>query len=307
VDLDSNSSWGGGNYHMASDFASNLVVDMNGNNVGCSTMEWNDRNPPYAVYLGPSATGGCAGHNTVIPAVSLPATDTLPFADTAATNLNATGISGSGYTYTASNRTLVIAASGSVILQPGDYNFCKVEIANGGALAAATGMNNRVRIWVDSAARTASGCSTSPAITNAGMFLAPVSGTANKTKLNAGNTTTGNNLEIYVYGTSPASPPPPAGATCPTDFRYYADSATDTPNLFVYAPNSRIDIRTTKSINGRFSGCEVFYFADAPPGNFTASTDDFVPFGRFGEVPGSWRECQINGYTGNVESAGCTG
>jgi hypothetical protein len=307
--VNADSQWSGGNFSFLSDTASNGSITF-GQNVNPS--------PSGTCYLGPGATATppCPISQPVpAPGIVAPSVDTLNFAGSKATNLNATIPAG----YTAANRTLAVPASTSITLAGGNYNFCSLSLADAGALRAAAGAI--VRVYIDSARRDvvqgagSSGCSgTTPAVPVDGNVNAGTQGSTVSTILDGGT----GRLEIYVYGTMAPTPagtaPPPAGGTltdgrssvCGNDFDW-RDASTPVNNVYIFAPNSNVQITSGAAINGAMVGCTSTFWAIGPSGKFTSPPFNQRPRGRFTTEAGTWRECKQRSFAGDPESAGCSG
>jgi hypothetical protein len=271
--IDSDPSWPGAapNFQITSDTGSNGPITY-GQNVNPPGF------PPYQCFLGPSGTApvGCTVNRAPAP-LSAPSVDTLPFAATAAANSN--GSIGVGATYTAATRTLVV--TGALVLTAGDYNLCSVTVNNGASIKSAAAA--KVRIFVDSNARAASGCTASQGTFNAG------STSAQDTLLDG---TTGS-LEMYVYGTSAPpvmAPPPPT--TCNNDFDYYHGTTVASTNVYIFAPNSNVRVWQNASMTGSMVGCTVYFRALSSSARFDAPPSGSRPTSNFGAEAGTWRQCQ---------------
>jgi hypothetical protein len=285
VAIASSSSWTGLNFNITSDTASNGAITF-GNNV-------NPPVSPYTCFIGPSGSAPAACPKTPVPTLTAPSVDTLPFAASAAVNSNTTIVANATYTDTvASPRTLVV--TGALQLTAGDYNFCNVTVNNGGSIKPTAG---RVRIFVDSNARSGSGC-----LASQGKF------NANQDSILDG--TAAGSLEINVYGTSVPSPPgtAPPPATCNNDFTYYngyAKPAGNGANVFIFAPNSNVRVDMNSYMNGAIVGCTVVFNALSGSAQFDSPPASGRPSGNFGPTRGTWRECKAVFVTD--PEAGCRG
>jgi hypothetical protein len=195
-----------------------------------------------------------------------------------------------------------VAGNTMLNLTPGDYKLCKVTLGTGATVNASGG---RVRILVDSPARSGSGCSGA----GAGTFTAGTadgSSNSNTAKLNPNGST---NLEIYLYGTSAPpvnSPPPPL--SCGDDMAWHngASSATTSGDVYIYAPNSNVVVQSNARINGALAGCTAMLWSESASASFQESASPSPPQAQGTQTnPSTWREC-APAYTGDVE-AGCNG
>jgi hypothetical protein len=281
VKVNSSPSWGGSNFGFSSDTGSNGAISFE-NNV----------EPPKAPYhceIGPagSAPGGCS----VIKrpqTITVASVDTLPFGSTQTTNANATIAAG----YTVATRSLTVKAGTKLELASGDYNLCFVTIEKGATLVATTGA--RVRIFVDSASRSGSGC----VVATGGKVNA-----GSGVQINSGATQ--GQLELYLYGTvappaSLASPPP---ATCNTDFTFINSAKVASANLYIYAPDSNVFIESEAKQEGAIVACKATYEAKTDKGQWYYPPSGIRPSSGGGPVTGTFRECTPT-YSGDPES-GC--
>jgi Tfp pilus assembly protein PilX len=278
--INSSESWSGANFKITSDTASNGPITF-GENVSAPGA-------PYHCEIGPSGSAPCGAQNLTVPTITVPSVDTLPFGTTQTTNSDSTITLAQGYT--AGTRSLSVPAGATLTLAAGDYNFCFVTLGTGATLSAAS--EARVKIYVDSPARTGSGC-TSPT----GGKLSVPSG-----QLNLGSTQ--GQLEFYLYGTATppanlASPPP---ATCNADFNFVDAASGPSSNLYVYAPDSTVSLESHAYQMGAIAACKLTYWAqsasarwDYPPGGTRPSNGITV-------ATGSFRECTPQ-YTGDPESS----
>jgi hypothetical protein len=180
---------------------------------------------------------------------------------------------------------LTVAAGATLTLAEGDYNFCFVTLNSGATLQAATGA--RVKIYVDSASRSGSGC----AQATGGKFAAGTIGGAASAKINP--SLTAGQVEVYEYGTvAPpsglASPPP---ATCNSDFTFVNGSSATSNNLYVYAPDSKVAIESNAYQFGAVVACEMSYWALSASARWDNPPTGISPSAGVGVVVGSYREC----------------
>ena len=275
--IDSSSSWSGANFQVTSDTASNGPITY-GQNV-------NAPGSPYHCYTGPSGAAPTGCPTVSVPTITTASVDTLPFATTQTTNQNIL----IGPDYTAANRALSIPAGQTLSLGAGDYNVCSIAMGNGATLSATTG---RVRVFVDSPARSGSGCA------SGGKVAAASTGA----HFNSAATT--NQLELYLYGTSAPAPfaqSPPS--TCGNDFTFNDPTTVASSNVFVYAPNSNVTITSNAYQKWAVVGCSVNYQALSPTAHFDYPPLSTPPTGAVSVVTATWRECTPS-FTGDPES-GC--
>jgi hypothetical protein len=151
-------------------------------------------------------------------------------------------------------------------------NLARISVPTGG----------RVRIFIDSPARTGSGCPGGSGVVN-----------ANNTKAIL-NPSPGGQLEIYVYGTSVPSPAgaPSPPATCGADFTYKNGlTGTAQSALYVYAPNSIVDITNDSPLAGAITGCEVKLWSLSSNSSYDYLGPPSAIVSRAAQIKGSWREC----------------
>jgi hypothetical protein len=284
--VDSSPNWSGGNFSVQSDLGTNGPLSF-GNNSSPPTGQ-------YHCYFAPTTTGSCSNKITVSSPFTLQSVDTLPFAGA---GLEGTLTAGQGYT--AATRTLSVGTSATLSLPGGDYKFCSVYVNNLAKIVATSG---RVRIFVDSPARTGSGCGAGSGTFQAGTQTGGGGGAAVQLNPGAGNP----NLEIYVYGTTPPTPPgtAPPPTTCGSDVLWHNGAAGASSNVYIYAPNSDVVVQSGAAITGAMAGCTASFWADNPSAAFSTPTTPAPPGGLPAVVPGAWRECTASATP--VESA-CNG
>lgn len=294
--IESNQSWSGPNFVIDSHVGSNGPITL-GQNV-------NAPSPPWKCYLGPSATGPGGCQTQLVPGgLTAVSVDSLPFEAASSSNQNAGLTPAQGYT--AAGRTLVLAANATLTLGtgssssvPANYSFCNITMGNGSKIVVPTG--GVVRIYLDSPARSGSGCAA-----GTGKFTTG----ADSAQLNPSSGTTAEQLEIYVYGTSAPAPPstPPPPATCGSDFTWTNGSPTNQrSSVFVYAPNSIVDITNNSPLEGAVVSCELKFWALSAASTYQY-TGPLNPIpGQLNSVRGSWRECTTRNYAADPMSA-CTG
>ena len=281
TEINSSPSWSGPNFNVTSDTGSNGPITY-GENVS-------PPGEPYHCEVGPKgkAPGECP---TVKRAqnITVPSVETLPFSATQTTNSDSTITPAQGYN--SLTRSLSVPAGATLTLGAGDYNFCFVNVGNGATLSAAAGA--RVKIYVDSPSRGGSGC-TSP---TGGKFNAESTGA----RLNLGASQ--GQLELYLYGTvaAVASPPP---ATCNADFKFNNTAPGPSSSLYIYAPDSKVSIKSGAYQLGAVVGCSVTYWAEKPGARWDWPPSGTRPSNGVGLVTGSFRECTPQ-YSGDPES-GC--
>jgi hypothetical protein len=284
TNINSSESWSGPNFQVTSDTGSNGPIKY-GENVSAP-------GEPYHCEIGPagSAPGSCSTVKRATP-ITVPSVDTLPFNTTQAENKDSTITPLQGYE--SIKRALIVPAGKALTLASGDYNFCYVNLGNGATLSAAVGA--RVRIFVDSLARAGSGCTTG----TVGKFNAESTGA----QINVGESQ--GQLELYLYGTATppaelASPPP---ATCNADFNFNNTAPTASANLYIYAPDSSVVLKSSAYQMGAVVACKLTYWAESAKARWDYPPSGIRPSGGFGAVKGSFRECYPT-YSGDPES-GC--
>jgi len=195
----------------------------------------------------------------------------VEFGSTATVNSNVVGWSGA-HTYTASQRSLRITGN-SFTFTGGDYNLCKLFI-EGGTIYIPAGA--KVRIFIDSASRTGSGC---PA-TNSGSLI----GNNNVTFQNPG---AAENLQIFVYGAGPV------------EFNNQL-----TLNGYLHAPNSPVVMKNNATITGGIAAQSVEAMGSL---DFFTSSTGGLPGGT--TVPvfyrTAWTECARSRATSTDPASGC--
>jgi Tfp pilus assembly protein PilX len=267
VNVDSSDTWGGSNFAVSADTGSNGQISF-GQNI-------NAPGSPYHCYLGPVATAtGCSTPVRLAQPITVPSVDTLPFG---AANQNS--YLGAIPGWNSTTRTLALPAGYALSLSAGDYNLCSLSMGNGSSLSAA--QNARVRIFIDSPARSGSGCS------SGGTF------TANSTTAKLNAATNVGSLEFYVYGTSVPTPPgtAPPPTTCGSDVNFTNGATVASSSVFIYAPNSKVVLESGAAMSGGVTGCEVTFIADNPSASYSHPPGNLVPTAPLASESGSWREC----------------
>jgi Tfp pilus assembly protein PilX len=284
TEINSSSSWSGGNFVITSDTASNGNITF-GENVSAP-------GEPYHCEYGPEGSAPCGSNNVKrTQPITVPSVETIPFSATQATNSN--GLIVPTADYSSATRSLTVPAGATLELAAGDYNFCYVNLGNGATLSApAATPAARVKIYVDSPNRAGSGC-TAP---NGGKFEAESSGS----RLNLGEGR--GQLEIYLYGTVAAAASPPPG-TCNTDFKFNntAGTAEKSSSLYIYAPDSSVSIKSASYEMGAVVACSLTYWAEKPSAHWDYPPSGVRPSNGIAAVTGSFRECTAK-YSGDPES-----
>jgi hypothetical protein len=279
--INSSESWSGANFQITSDTGSNGAITF-GNNVTAPGA-------PYHCEVGPSAPAPPCGGQTIKRAtpITVPSVETLPFGTTKTTNSDWTITKAEGYN--SETRSLSVAAGATVTLVAGDYNFCYVNLGNGATLSAATGA--RVKVFVDSPSREGSGC-TGP---SGGKFNAESSGA----RVNLG--ATAGQLEFYLWGTATAVASPPPEGKCNADFSFNNTAAGTSSNLYIYAPDSIVKLRSNAYQMGSVVACQTIYWAESASARWDYPPSGIRPSSGVGAVAGSFRECTPT-YSGDPES-----
>lgn len=281
--INSSESWSGSNFKITSDTGSNGAITF-GQNVSAPGA-------PYHCEVGPSAPEPPCGGQIVKRAtpITLPSVETLPFGTTKATNKDTTISAAQGYSE--ATRSLSVPAGTTLTLAAGEYNFCYVNVGNGATLSAAAGA--RVQIFVDSPSREGSGCS-GP---SGGKFNAESSGA----QLNL--TSTAGQLELYLYGTASAVASPPPEGKCSADFNFNNTASGPSSNLYIFAPDSIVTLKSNAYQMGAVAACQLTYWAESSSAQWDYPPSGTRPSGGVGPVTGSFRECTPQ-YSGDPES-GC--
>jgi hypothetical protein len=233
----------------------------------------------------------------------------LPWATTFGANLNATGMSNApgspgNWTYTAgtvngtwptgNTRTLTSSTPESwIVLQSGDYNFCKWDLSNN-TLVLLASPTTKVRIFLDSSFRSPAGCATFQTV--------PVklgNGATINSAWSGNPTPQPEQVEMYVYGQP--------GQTNPTSTVDVANASIINVNL--YAPNSLVKMGkgaspTSNSIwNGAVNaqkadiGNQFTYNWDPDSANINTGVNRFARTG--------WVECRSAPTTSSDPESGC--
>jgi hypothetical protein len=152
----------------------------------------------------------------------------------------------SGVSYDAGTRTLTMGSNSSLTLGGGTYNFCRLSMGNNALVTIAprpAGQPQGVRIFIDSPYRQGSGCSGA----GAGTFTMGQ-------KASFGSPPDGDvrNLQLYVYGWSPAESPTPSEV----EFNNSAFAGV------IYAPQSRLIFKNNSNITGAVAGQYVEFKND---------------------------------------------
>lgn len=179
-------------------------------------------------------------------------------------------------TYNPTTRELTLGNSSTLTLSGGTYNFCKLSATNNAQVSVAVGAT--VRIFIDSPDRAGSGCAPGTGTLSAvnSITFANASGIAE-------------NLQIYVYGTSPSNT---------IDFKN-----SMIMNGALYAPSSRVVFWNSASITG---GLAAKYLEFKNSVNFT--------WGNLGELRArtltlfhrtAWRECRVKRTDPADPESGC--
>jgi hypothetical protein len=218
----------------------------------------------------------------------VPSVEALPFASTKETNKDSTIKPEQGYA--SATRSLSVPESKTLTLANGDYNFCYVNLGEGATLSAAAG--TRVRIFVDSPSRASSGC-TSP---TGGKFNAESKGASMNLGASQGQ------LEIYMYGTASAVASPPPSGKCNADFNFNNTATAASSNLYIYAPDSIVSIKSAGYQLGAVVGCQTKYWAEASTARWDYPPSGTRPTNGIAVVTGSFRECTPK-YSGDPESS----
>lgn len=280
IHINSNESWSGSNFQITSDTASNEEITF-GQNV-------NAPNSPYHCEIGPKGTEPPCGSQNVRRStpITVPAVETFPFGPTMEKNKNSTISTG----YEPTSRSLKVGVGATLTLAEGDYNFCSVELLEGATLSAGPGA--RVKIYIDSPSRSGSNCKTG------GTFEAENKGA----KLNPGSGQ--GQLELYLYGTSPAveSPPPPNNSECHHDLNFNNKASGPSSNLYIYAPDSTVTLKSNAFQQGAVVGCELIYWAESSSARWDFPPVGTPPSNGVAAVSGSFRECTPQ-YSGDPESS----
>jgi hypothetical protein len=281
TEINSSNSWSGSNFNITSDTASNGAITF-GQNV-------NAPGAPYHCEIGPKGSAPCGGQNVNRTTnLTVPSVETLPFGTIKTSNSDSTITKAQGYN--SETRSLSVPAGTTLALANGDYNFCYVTLGNGATLSAAAGA--RVRIFVDSPSREGSECK-SP---NGGKFNGESSGG----QLNLGEAS--GQLEFYLYGTATAVASPPPEKKCNADFNFNNTASGASTNLYIYAPDSIVSVKSAAYEKGAIVGCQTIYWAESASARWDYPPSGTRPSNGVGAVSGSFRECTPT-YSGDPESS----
>ena len=233
----------------------------------------------------------------------------LPWATTLSANMNATGMSSApgapgNWTYTAgtvngsfptgNTRTLTSATPESwIVLQSGDYNFCKWTLSNN-TLVLLASASTTVRLFFDSSKRSPAGCSTFQSVPiklgNGATLNSPWSGNPAPQP---------EQLQIYIYGE-----PGQSKATTTADL-----ANANIINANLYAPNSLVTMGngaspTSNSVwNGAVNAQEAdignlfTYNWDPDSANINTGVNRFAR--------SAWVECRSAPTTSSDPESGC--
>ena len=230
------------------------------------------------------------------------------FAPTFAANMNATGISkisgSSTWTYTPGTtnatwptgdaRTLTtVTGSLSLVLQSGDYNFCRWSLGNNTQILLA-GPSTHVRIFFDSSYRSPAGCAafqSLPLKAGNGANLNPAwSGNPSPSPAQ---------LEIYVHGQ-----PNQTNASSTADL-----ANANVINAVLYAPNTKVTMGNgaSPSSNSIWNGAVIgqtidvgnqfTYNWDTSAANLSTAISNYTRM--------LWTECQSQPTTPSDPESGC--
>jgi hypothetical protein len=340
------SSWQGSDVYAASDIGTNneagfFVGGSNTNPTPCRGNEAASTGCPAGTkYLCITPGGTWCGGVGATPAqqgfkatLSAPSVDELAWDNSKLVNLALTSPP-SGYD--ATTRYLDVPANTTVQLSNGIYNFCSIRLNNGSKLVAAPGA--KVTIYLDSKRRDtvwgvagASGCPTTQPSSPANLLTMTdgdfIAGKETSTAVNAllDGTSTGR-LDVLVYGTKAPTPkgtlPPPSGGSLTTpgdgshrstacgddfDWRNAFNPAVNAQNVYIFAPNSNVQITSNAKIQGAITACTSSWFSAAQGAGFSSPQSSIPPpTGAPQSIPGSFKQCKANNVS-DPEGTTCQG
>jgi Tfp pilus assembly protein PilX len=282
TNINSSPSWSGSNFQITSDTASNGEIKF-GENVSAPGE------PYHCEYWEGAKTEPPCGSTNVKrkEKITVPSVETLPFKTISEKNENGTIVPATDYS--SLTRSLTVPAGATLTLGNGDYYFCSVTLGNGATLSALSGA--RVKIYIDSPSRTGSVCS--------GVSAGKFNGESSGSQLNLGETT--GQLEFYLYGTVAAVAEPPPKPTCNPDFKFNNAASGPSSNLYIYAPDSTVSIKSAAYEMGAVVACRLTYWAEKPGARWDYPPSGTRPSSGFTAVKGSFRECTAK-YSGDPES-----
>ena len=267
-------------------FSVNGDIGSNGNISGSGSfaVQGKIHYVPPATVGAPCSAPACT--TTSEPAAySFPAPDDTAYQASAASNNNA-AIPWPAGVYTASGRTVsasnkVGTAASPIVIPSGTYNFCEFQFNNDTYLAIAPG--SQVHIYIDSPARSGSGCAS-------GTGDITVTGKLNWTNPTGDPAA----LQIEAYGN-------PSGTPTPIKFNNALNSGSSPFVGTIYAPNSAF---TTTNVFTMTGAITAKTFTASNTVSFTAG--DLSGLGNWNAIqyaPAAFQVCRSA--AGTSPAAGC--
>jgi len=207
--------------------------------------------------------------------------------NTATTNNNGnwTFSSGATYTWNASTRQLNMT-KGTLTLKGGVYNICSIDIGNNATVAVAQGA--KAVLYIDSPARTGSGCAS-------GAGYIDANNNFDNPNVNPDGTPQTEALQVYVYGSDPSSSKPA--------LQFKNSSAL---NAVIHAPNAAVNFKNAAVVYGAINGNKVttvnsLDFSWGGQGVASLRTNATISlFQRTG-----WRQCRSTPTDASDPGSGC--
>jgi Tfp pilus assembly protein PilX len=187
----------------------------------------------------------------------------------------------SGVSFNSSTRVVSASNNASMTLGGGTYNFCNFTASNKMDVNIAVGA--KVRIFIDSPARSGSGCAS-----GTGKITA-----SNKITFN--NPGPAENLQIYVYGSSNS------GTPLDVDFK----NSVDFDKGFIYAPRSKVEFKNSADWVGAVAAKEV-EFKNSVDFTWTESLANLRAETLSLFYKTAWKECRSRQTATTDPESGCT-